>query len=58
MGFCTLDDQTRQCEMKCGGCGFNLKEQKQREKLFEKNGLTLCKDGLRRLIIKREENEE
>ena len=60
MTICTLDDQsryTKKCE-NCDRCGFELKEQKRRERLFATNGLTIGKDGLKRLIIIREESEE
>ena len=58
MSICTLDAQAKKCNNKCEGCGFNLKEQKMRQKMVAENKLTLCKDGKKRLIIKRKENEK
>ncbi len=55
--LCTLDGQSRRCDNKCGGCGWNLKDRKIREKMAAENKLTLCKDGLHRLIIKRKVSE-
>lgn len=56
--ICTLDDQTRNCKKNCEGCGFNLKEQKMRQKMIAENKFTVRYDGLRRLIIKRKVSEE
>ncbi len=36
----------------CSMCGFNVEEHKRRRKILAENGLTLCSDGLRRLIIR------
>ena len=55
---CTLDAQTRNCKMNCAGCGFDLKELKMRQKMVAENKLTVCKDGLKRLIIKGKVSEE
>ena len=57
--ICTLDAQTRDCNEKCEHCGWNLKEQKRRQMLLDKNGLEpMRKSTLKRLVIEREENEE
>lgn len=42
------------CYGSCANCGWNPSEVKRREELFIKNGLTLCDDGMERLIIKPE----
>lgn len=39
---------------KCHGCGWNKQEAVYRRLLLRENGLTLCPDGLRRLVISRE----
>ena len=54
---CLLDDQTHYCEYNCDKCGWNPKEVKRRKKLFDKNGLTVCKNGLKRLIIGKPKEE-
>ena len=51
---CKLGDKAR-CEQEtdaCKSCGWNVDEAARREKYLEENGLTLCDDGLYRLIIK------
>lgn len=59
VAICTLDDQIRCCRKNCKGCGWNLKEQKRRERLIAQYGLTpRRKNGLKRLIIEEEESEE
>ena len=41
-----------QCKAgECPGCGWHPEEIKRREKLLETYGLTLCEDGLHRLIL-------
>jgi hypothetical protein len=49
---CLLEDPN--CKRNCANCGWNPKEAERRKKEFVKNGLTLCKDGLHRIVIKRE----
>lgn len=56
--ICTLNPQYRECKYNCGICGWSQKEAKRREKLLSTNGLTVCKDGMKRLIIKRKVSEE
>jgi len=53
---CLLGKQ--KCNRECRHCGWNPEEVTLRIKLFIENGLTPCKDGLERLIIKRKESEE
>ena len=48
---CLLKDPN--CKENCGCCGWNPNEVNRRKLLFYANGLTKCKDGLKRLIIKR-----
>jgi hypothetical protein len=56
--ICTLDAQARDCKENCDRCGWNLKEQKRRQKLLETNGLEpIRKTKLKRLVIEREERE-
>lgn len=49
---CILAD--RECNGNCSHCGWNPSEVKRRKNLFANNGLKVCKDGLKRLIIKQE----
>lgn len=42
----------------CTRCGFDEREQAARNAQIRENGLTLCPDGLRRLIIPRKRNEQ
>lgn len=58
IAICTLDDQARYCKENCEGCGWNLAVRKKREKAVAENKLTVCKDGLKRLIIKGKVSEE
>lgn len=37
----------------CYGCGFDITEAARRKELLNNCGLTVCKDGLKRLVIKR-----
>lgn len=55
---CTLDEQIRYCNQKCEHCGWNPVEAKRRERMVADNKFTTCKGGIKKLIIKREENEE
>jgi hypothetical protein len=48
---CLLEE--RCCDGKCVGCGWDSEEAERRKKEFAENGLTLCNDGLHRLVIKR-----
>ncbi len=41
------------CKGACGTCGWNPKVEKARSAQIEANGLTLCSDGLQRLIIRK-----
>ena len=38
-------------ESRCFRCGWNAHEARLREILFAAKGLTMCSDGLRRLVI-------
>lgn len=42
------------CDMRCAICGWNKEVEERRNKLLAEKGLTLCSDGLKRLVIKRE----
>lgn len=57
MAKCVLNNRTCSYNFTCKRCGWNEEEVEHRERLMSDNGLTLCKDGLERLIIKREESE-
>ncbi len=48
--MCELEKS--RCSGSCDRCGWNKRERAWREALLRKNGLTLCKDGVYRLIIK------
>lgn len=41
----------------CASCGWEAAEAARRREYMKEHGLTLCADGLRRLIIKKEEND-
>lgn len=58
--ICTLDDQTRNTRncKNCVSCGFNLEEQKRRQKMIAENQFTVRYDGLKRLVITRKASEE
>ena len=43
---------------KCPTCGFDAAEQRYRDELLAKNGLTKLSNGLEGLVIKREEAED
>lgn len=43
------------CEFNCKYCGWNKKTDEERRKQIAKQGLTLCEDGLHRVVIKQEE---
>lgn len=49
---CLLEEPN--CKGQCAHCGWNPKEAERRERALAQNGLTICKDGLARVIIKRE----
>ena len=52
---CTLDPDRRNCNTvgRCTICGWEAGEIQRRKDIFEEDGLTLCGDGLERLIIGR-----
>ncbi len=52
-GNCLLAEPV--CEGNCGKCGWDKETDEERKKQLAKQGLTLCEDGLRRLVVKREE---
>lgn len=54
---CTLPRQARvECTgRKCYRCGWNAGEMERRNRQIKAEGLTLCDDGLERLIIQRAE---
>lgn len=41
----------------CAACGWEATEAERRTQYIKEHGLTLCADGLRRLIMKKEETE-
>lgn len=41
----------------CKNCGWNAAERARRERLLQKQGLTLGSDGLLRLVIKRRQKK-
>lgn len=41
----------------CASCGWEAAEAARRREYMKEHGLTLCADGFRRLIIKKEEND-
>lgn len=43
------------CDYQCQNCGHNPAENERRKKLIATKGLTVGKDGLARLVIKRKE---
>lgn len=44
----------RRCDpAKCRACGWEKSEAERRKRDIERNGLTLCDDGLRRYLIPR-----
>lgn len=59
MADCELIDRTCFFDSNsCTHCGWNAEEAEHRKKLLTEKGVTLCKDGLQRLIITREKNEK
>lgn len=59
MANCVLRERTCSVDStSCTHCGCNAEEVEHRENLFSEKGLTLCKDGLKRLIITRDENKK
>lgn len=50
---CLLEEPN--CDRRCAHCGWDPAEAERRQKALADNGLTLCKDGLNRLVIKRGE---
>lgn len=56
--ICTLPQPYRECKQECGRCGWNIEEQKKRQHMIADNKLTVCKNGLKKLIIKRKVSEE
>lgn len=56
--ICTMDAQARNCKGDCNGCGFSLKESKRRQKMIADKKFATRWDGVKMLLIKREEREE
>lgn len=56
---CTLPAGARkkECGSSCEHCGWEAKEAARRRDYIKQHGLTLCADGLRRLIIRKENAE-
>lgn len=54
--ICLLVSQN-DCNNNCKRCGWNPSEAKKRKKILAENGLTLCEDGLKRLILPKVECE-
>ena len=50
---CLLEEPN--CDRRCTHCGWRSVEAERRDKAIKENGLTICADGLERLIIKRGE---
>lgn len=48
---CTPEHRDCRVVGKCSGCGWEKQEQKRRQQLFAREGLTRCGDGLHRLVI-------
>ena len=50
---CLLHNKNSQLcsESRCFRCGCNVHEARVREILFAANGLTMCSDGFRRLVM-------
>jgi hypothetical protein len=56
---CLLNSGARNCcNMTCSVCGWDKAVNQARNQEIEANGLTLCSDGKRRLIIKNTKEEE
>ena len=47
-------DINENCDYKCKNCGHNPAEIERRKKLIATYGLTVGKDGLQRLVIRKE----
>ena len=54
--ICALN--CRVCNEDCERCGWELNEAKMRKKQLSQNGLTTDKNGIKKLIIKRQVGEE
>lgn len=49
-------EKTQKCKpSECASCGWEAAEAARRREYVKEHGLTLCADGFRRLIIKKEE---
>lgn len=50
-------EKTQKCKpSECASCGWEAAEAARRREYVKEHGLTLCADGFRRLIIKKENN--
>lgn len=48
-------EKTQKCKpSECASCGWEAEEAARRREYVKEHGLTLCADGFRRLIIKKE----
>ena len=56
---CTLEHKSGWCKgaYQCHKCGWNQKEKNRRSAILKENGLTLCEDGLSRLILPRDPDD-
>lgn len=55
---CTLSPDARMKDCRgCEGCGWERAEAARRRAYLKEHGLTLCADGLRRLVIRKERSE-
>lgn len=58
---CTLDPQAAERNFcrpeQCSYCGWGREERARREAYTEEYGLTLCADGLRRLVMKEKDGK-
>ena len=54
---CTLAHRNCSQVGRCASCGWEANEIQRRKDIFEEDGLTVCEDGLSRLIIGRLEDD-
>ena len=55
---CTLSPEARMKDCRgCEGCGWERAEATRRHAYLKEHGLTLCADGLRRMVVRKERSE-
>ena len=55
---CTLSPEARMKDCRgCEGCGWERAEATSRRAYLKEHGLTLCADGLRRMVVRKERSE-